>query len=526
MRSKRIVSFLLSMILLLALFPATARADWAWAGTIGDNLEWEYADGKLTITGTGAMEFGDEGRPWYDFKDEIVSVSIGEGVTTIANSAFFNCKNLTSAELSEGLTIIENDAFENCSLLTDVTFPSTLTEFGEFAFNNCRSLTKIVIPEGVTKLGFEAFGNCEALESVTIPKTVTSMGAHAFFYCKSLKNATIPEGVKTLQSNTFYDCESLEWIVLPASLTTIKNNTFTGCASLKDVYFTGTSAQMDKLKAKCDPTDNEDLLNAAWHLKPAIKTQPADTAAAVDKSVTFKVAAEGYGMSYQWQYRTSSSGSWKAVSSNGKTASYKVTATAARNGYQYRCKVSNKAGTVYSDAAKLTVVTAKPKITTQPASKTVKKDASVTFKAAASGRAVSYQWQVKKSSSGSWANIKGATKASYKVTAKAAMNGYQYRCAVKNAMGTVYSQAAKLTVVAAAPKITTQPKAASVKKGSSVTFKAAASGTALSYQWQSRKGTSGSWTDIKGATSASYKIAKTTAKQNGYYYRCVVKNLM
>lgn len=525
MKSKRVLSFLLCMIMLLTLFPASARAAGAAAGVIGDDLEWTYADGALTITGTGAMEFGDEGRPWYDFREEITSVSIGEGVTTIANSAFFGCSSLTSAKLPEGLTVIEDDAFENCGLLADITLPSTLTKIGVFAFYNDRSLKKMVIPEGVTTIGFEAFGNCEALESVTIPKTATAIAGYVFFYCKSLKNAVIPEGVKKINSNTFYDCTSLEWIVLPASLTAIENNSFTGCTALQDVYFTGTSAQMDKLKEKCDPTDNEALLNAAWHLKPVIKTQPAAKAAAVDKSVTFKMTAEGYGMSYQWQVKKSSAGSWTTIK-GATSASYKLTAKSTQNGYQYRCKVSNKAGSVYSDAAKLTVVTAKPKITTQPTHKTVKKGAAVTFKVAASGRALSYQWQVKKSSAGSWTNIKGATSASYKLTAKATQNGYQYRCAVKNAMGTVYSKAAKLTVVTTAPKITTQPVAKSVKADSSVTFKVAASGTALSYQWQYRKGTSGTWTTIKGATSAVYKIAKTTAKQNGYYYRCVVKNLM
>ena len=45
-----------------------------------------------------------------------------------------------------------------------------------------------------------------------------------------------------------------------------------------------------------------------------------------------------------------------------------------------------------------------------------------------------------------WKDKSGATSASYTVTAKASYNGIQYRCVVKNSIGSVTSEEAKLTV--------------------------------------------------------------------------------
>ncbi|MBE6990653.1 MAG: hypothetical protein E7426_07925 [Ruminococcaceae bacterium] len=66
--------------------------------------------------------------------------------------------------------------------------------------------------------------------------------------------------------------------------------------------------------------------------------------------------ASGTSLSYQWYYRTSSTGTWTAVSAaSGKTATYSLTTATRHNGYQYRCKVSNAAGYVYTGIRTLTV---------------------------------------------------------------------------------------------------------------------------------------------------------------------------
>ncbi|MCC8076082.1 MAG: leucine-rich repeat domain-containing protein, partial [Clostridiales bacterium] len=73
----------------------------ATSGTCGTNLTWTYSSGSLVITGTGAMKdySGPSYAPWYDYSSSIVSVSIGDGVTSIGNYAFWTCSSLTSVTI-------------------------------------------------------------------------------------------------------------------------------------------------------------------------------------------------------------------------------------------------------------------------------------------------------------------------------------------------------------------------------------------------------------------------------------------
>ena len=145
--------------------------------------------------------------------------------------------------------------------------------------------------------------------------------------------------------------------------------------------------------------------------KPAITTQPKSITAASGDTATFKVTATGSDLSYQWQYRTSSSGTWKNSSGTGSNkASYPVSAASYRDGYQYRCKVSNAAGTATSSAATLTVVSMlKPKITTQPKDITTLTGNTVTFKVAATGGSLSYQWYYLSGPDATWVKCSGGT---------------------------------------------------------------------------------------------------------------------
>lgn len=76
-----------------------------------------------------------------------------------------------------------------------------------------------------------------------------------------------------------------------------------------------------------------------------------------------------------------------------------------------------------------------------------------------------------------------------------------------------------------APAITTQPTSQTVTEGGTATFTVVTSGTEpLSYQWQQSTDSGQSWTNIDGATDATYTTEATTTSMNGYQYRCVVSN--
>ena len=116
----------------------------------------------------------------------------------------------------------------------------------------------------------------------------------------------------------------------------------------------------DGYQYRCKITDsagNVIYSNAVTLNVLGIKTQPASVTAKAGDTVTFKVVATGQGITYQWQWRNGSSGTWARTTVSGnKTATISMPATAARNGYQYRCKITDSAGNVvYSYAVVLNV---------------------------------------------------------------------------------------------------------------------------------------------------------------------------
>lgn len=91
-----------------------------------------------------------------------------------------------------------------------------------------------------------------------------------------------------------------------------------------------------------------------------ITKQPENVTAAVGETATFSVEANGDGLTYQWQWLGDGNTGWRNTSLTGsQTNTITAEATEARNGYQYRCVVTDVNGnTVASDAATLTVTTA------------------------------------------------------------------------------------------------------------------------------------------------------------------------
>lgn len=75
----------------------------------------------------------------------------------------------------------------------------------------------------------------------------------------------------------------------------------------------------------------------------------------------------------------------------------------------------------------------------------------------------------------------------------------------------------------AAPVISTPPANAVVVEPATATFSVVAAGTALSYQWE--RNVAGTWTNISGATGASYTTGATTrASDDGAQFRVTISN--
>ncbi len=161
---------------------------------IEDNLTWKlYEDGTLNISGTGAMKnynSNDNLSPAY-MNWNVKKIVIEEDVTTIGNSAFDSCMNLTSVTIPNSVTCIEIAAFAYCKNLTSITIPDNVTSIGNAAFMECSNLTSITIPGSVTSIGIDAFYGCTSLTNITIPDSVTNIGAAVFENCSSLKTISL-----------------------------------------------------------------------------------------------------------------------------------------------------------------------------------------------------------------------------------------------------------------------------------------------------------------------------------------------
>ena len=259
-------------------------------------------------------------------------------------------------------------------------------------------------------------------------------------------------------------------------------------------------------------------------VKPTITTQPANVTVNEGAKTTFTVTATD-AESYQWQWSSDKGKTWNnstSATTGYNTNTLQVNAAAKRNGYKYRCKVTNSTGTVTSSAATLTVKS-KPVITTQPESTAVYVGNTAAFKVVATSGELSYRWQYQKPGESTWNNVTvNGTSATYTLTTAARHNGYKYKCVVSNSAGSVTSSVVTLTV-SVKPLITTQPKSVTVTAGNTATFKVVAVG-ADSYQWQYQKPGESTWNNVKtNGTSATYTLT-TAARHNGYKYRCKVTN--
>ena len=214
-----------SLVLLYLSCVNVSAAGIVKSGSCGDNVTYTLdSAGVLTISGSGIMyNYGSyTSTPWYDWKYNVETVVILNGVTSIGNNAFRSKESIRK-----------------------VTIPGSVTRIGERAFEECDGLMNITIPNGVKMIGQRAFEDCKGLMNVSFSDTVTNIDDYAFYRCTGLTSVTIPGSVKTIGVGTFENCTSLENLTFCDSsnnYTNIGQSAFEGCTSLVNVTF-GTSVK-------------------------------------------------------------------------------------------------------------------------------------------------------------------------------------------------------------------------------------------------------------------------------------------
>ena len=234
------------LLLMMMLLPLVASAyDIAVQNADGITIYYNYInEGKeLEVTKGGYQ--GNVVIP-----DEVTYMNRARKVTSIGESAFGNCLELSSVSLGSNVTSIGEWAFSGCRGLTTIEIYNSVTSIGKGAFCFCTNLTSFsvdeannyfksingvlmskdetilvaypprriettyIIPNGVTSIGEGAFYSCDGLTSIKIPNSVISIGVDAFNQCTSLTSIEIPNSVTNIGGFAFYGCYGLKKVIV------------------------------------------------------------------------------------------------------------------------------------------------------------------------------------------------------------------------------------------------------------------------------------------------------------------------
>ena len=197
-------------------------------GTVKKSTLGNPALQELIISGSATLDVSFTAG---SSKNTLETVKIEKGV--IGDSAFSNCKNLTTVELGGGVTSIGKSAFLKCTKLPSITIGNGVISIGASAFNGCTALTNANIGSGA--IGANAFQDCSRLANVTLGDGVTSIGANAFLRCTELTSMNIGSSVRTIENYAFSGCTALEEVTIPAAQ--VKSGAFSKATALKRVTF-------------------------------------------------------------------------------------------------------------------------------------------------------------------------------------------------------------------------------------------------------------------------------------------------
>ena len=159
---------------------------------------------------TASLEFVKEinGYAFYNCTN-LLNVILGEELTEIKVSTFYNCSNV-NMNLPDTIQKIGSSAFYECTSL-NVSMPKSLSSIGLFAFEGCNSIESVEFGDSLIEIGMGAFENCENIISVTFSDAITIIPANAFYRCFKLKTIEFGKSIKTIEYGNFYDVNSVKY---------------------------------------------------------------------------------------------------------------------------------------------------------------------------------------------------------------------------------------------------------------------------------------------------------------------------
>ena len=244
------------------------------------------------------------GERAFDGRSDISYLSIPTSITSIGKYAFIDCGNnvkvnissieawckvklgnehsspLSSAKafysegkeikdlvIPNGIESISNFVFYQCRSITSLTIPGSVKTIGSSAFEDCIGLTSLSLSEGLEKIGGSSFEGCSGLSSIILPSSMTSIAINAFKNCHSLIFVKTLNNDPPLCNNPFYNVDKEQCSVwVPLGCTTA----YKGADGWKDFILIKEITDGDvNSDGKVDETDRNYIVSDIMGQTPA-----------------------------------------------------------------------------------------------------------------------------------------------------------------------------------------------------------------------------------------------------------------
>ena len=505
----------------------------------------------------------------------LTEIVIPYGVTYIGSYAFLKCAALDTVWLPHSVVTVDNHAFRACNALTKVYYTGSaadwdaisvgknntaLTDASRYLANAItisalpamlhyglgESLdtsglvlsviytdgTRQTVTEGFTVTGFDSEKVGEKLLTVqfgimycdyTVTVTEMNPGIRTQPESKSvISGETVEFAVTAGWAESYlwqYSKNGTDWFTTNVEGYTTDRISFVATAKRNGYMYRCVVTFVDGSVA-CSETAVLTVQTFITNVK-----NPNDQTVVLGFKGQFTTAAEGEGLRYQWQYKRPGSEKWIDTAMEGATKpTVYIESTRARDGYQYRCVITDAVGNmVCTEAATMRVLS----FVSHPQDVFTNPNKTVTFTVSANVESgFAYAWQYRRNASAEWSNttMAGYNTATLTVSATLARNGYQYRCIMigsKNSQ--IISNPATLHV-AEPVAVHAQPQSVTATVDQQVMFHVDAANV-YSYQWYySKNGKDWYVTAMTGATTDTLTVFATAAR-NGYMYRCVMMGI-
>jgi hypothetical protein len=161
-------------------------------------------------------------------------ITVPDGVTTIAEYAFFADSDITSVTLPDSVITIDWAAFYSCTNLHHITFSNSLTKIGTSVFEGCKKLSDIVIPASVKSIGGNAFSETTWLTDQQNENPMVILNGILINGTTAEDNVTLPDDVTSIADNAFSN-SNITGITFPKGITGIGEYAFSGCKKLTEI---------------------------------------------------------------------------------------------------------------------------------------------------------------------------------------------------------------------------------------------------------------------------------------------------